>query len=227
VTAREIERLGINTVAVTNLPSHYDMGKPFVAGYQHVRLALGLHPLFAKHHSPELERFGQLAQSALYIGEIGLDFSREGIATKSIQEHSFEIVLTLIRGRSRFLTLHSRRAEEQVVAALRRHGIPGAVLHWFSGSVRALHAALDEGHSFSVNTAMIASPRGLNLVRKIPRDRLLTESDGPYVRIGNRPANPKDVGLVVSALARLWDLSDVETAHVISQNFERITQGLD
>jgi TatD DNase family protein len=98
-------------------------------------------------------------------------------------------------------------------------------LHWFSGSVRALHAALDEGHSFSVNTAMIASPRGLNLVRKIPRDRLLTESDGPYVRIGNRPANPKDVGLVVSALARLWDLSDVETAHVISQNFERITQG--
>jgi TatD DNase family protein len=225
--AHEIERCGITTVAVTNLPSHYELGKRFVQSHRHIHFALGLHPLFAKYHTSELERFGQLAESAEYIGEIGLDFSREGVATRGLQEESLEMVLSHVRGRPRFLTLHSRRAEEQVVAALRRHGISGAVLHWYRGSIRVLHAALDDGHYFSVNTAMVGAPRGMELVSKIPRDRLLTESDGPYVRVGKRPAGPKDVSLVLSALAEVWSLSEATAADIVCRNFRKITEALD
>lgn len=221
--AQEIERRAISTVAVTNLPSHYELGRPFVAGCRYVHLALGLHPLFAKHHASELEHFQRLVTSANYIGEIGLDFSREGIGTRSVQEESFEQVLSHLSDRPRFVTLHSRRAEEEVVGALRRHGIGGAVLHWFSGSVRVLQSAVNDGHYFSVNPAMIGTPRGLSMVGKIPRDRVLTESDGPYVRIGKRPANPRDVHLVISAIAELWGTSVSAVEETVSENFARLT----
>ena len=74
--AKEVERQGILTIAVTNLPSHFEMGQPHLRGFRRIRLALGLHPLMAEHHKKERSKFKQMLSRTSYIGEVGLDFSK-------------------------------------------------------------------------------------------------------------------------------------------------------
>lgn len=221
--ARAIERGRIDTVAVTNLPSHYELGKPHVADFQYVHLALGLHPLYAKHHADELPLFDELAEDTAFIGEVGMDFSREGTATRDLQTASFERVLTRIAGKRRFVTLHSRGAEKDVLAALKRYAMYPVVFHWYSGTQATLEEIAADGHFFSVNTAMVGSDRGKRLVALIPRHRLLTESDGPHIKFGGKAASPRDMGNVEEAVAQIWEVPSVEVAAQVANNFAILT----
>jgi TatD DNase family protein len=109
------ENKNIITIGMTNLPSHFQMGIGHVKSYKNIRLALGMHPLCAKEHSPEYSKFKQYANETSYIGEVGLDFSREGYSTKEIQIKSFEFVLDCIKDKQKIISLHSRRAEGEVL----------------------------------------------------------------------------------------------------------------
>lgn len=184
-----------------------------------MRLALGLHPLVAEQHAHERERFRELAGETSYIGEIGLDFSPQGYSTKEAQIESLRFVLRAIRGRPKFITLHSRRAESAVLDILEEEARSPVVFHWYSGSLSTLERALARGHYFSVNPAMTVSPNGRKIVERLPADRVLTESDGPFVKVGGRPAVPTDVAEVERHLALLWGVSFAEAGSKLRENF--------
>jgi TatD DNase family protein len=59
------------------------------------------------------------------------------------------------------------------------------------------------------------------LLARIPRDRVLTETDGPFVAVGGRKAEPSDVRAVVATLSRLWKLDEGEAAKLVYDNFAR------
>jgi TatD DNase family protein len=217
--AREIERNRIPTVAVTNLPSHYQLGKPHIDGFHFIRSALGLHPLYAKFHAAELELFDELSSQADYIGEVGLDFSREGLGTRDLQISSFSRVLDRIVERRRFVTVHSRAAEKETLALLRQHRMYSVVFHWYSGTQATLAEIVGDGHYLSVNPAMAESVRGRRLISIIPKERLLSESDGPYVRVGSKAASPKHIGVVHETVASIWNTSPEEVETQILANF--------
>ena len=101
------------------------------------------------------------------------------------------------------LTVHSRRAAPDVIALL--SGIKARViLHWFTGTPRELDDAIVRGFFFSVNSAMLRSEKGRALVARMPRERVLTETDGPFVRDGDHPAAPPTVRTTIGSLAKLW-----------------------
>jgi TatD DNase family protein len=84
---------------------------------------------------------------------------------------------------------------------------PGAgtvILHWFSGTQRELARAVDLGCWFSVGPAMLGGDKGRTLAAKMPRYRILTESDGPFAQLNGRAALPSDAELAVDALPELW-----------------------
>src|SRR5690349_7156921 len=83
--AKEAQRAGVLTIAVTNLPSAFDIAYSHVQPLTNIRLALGLHPLAAEQHQSQRKRFKELSDRTSYIGEVGLDFSRTGIATRDLQ----------------------------------------------------------------------------------------------------------------------------------------------
>ena len=202
-------RVQTTIIGVTNLPSAFEAAQPHVGQFRNLRLALGLHPLMAdRHSSGELEAFKRNAVRTSYIGEVGLDFSSEGRATRSIQQQSFEYVLSVIRGREKLLTIHSRGAEHDVVHLLSEYGRKGCILHWFSGSQEAAELAIAGGHSFSINPAMINSRKGRDFIASLPHERILLESDGPFVKLGKRSVEPKDLHVVEAFLANCW-LEDV------------------
>jgi len=221
---RECETSGVRVVAVTNLPSHFAVAADRLREHPLVSAALGIHPLSAKEGMREMAAFKRMAPHANFIGEIGLDFSRYGEATKSIQEHVFEEILSVIRDRPRFITLHSRgRAEKAVLEGLRRHEIKAAVFHWFSGPAKVLDEVFTEGHFISINPAMLSSAKGERIIAQSPRDRILIESDGPFAKVQGKSCKPNDVLLVYKFLADRWKISIEEVILCIKNNFERIT----
>jgi TatD DNase family protein len=225
--ALSAERVGVGIVAVTSLPSHFAVGREPAARLRRARLAIGLHPLLADHHAGELDLFARLVDATSYIGEVGLDFSREGRPSRDRQERSFRYVLARIQDRPRFLSLHSRGAEQAVFDLLGEFDIRSAVFHWFSGSPELAATIAARGHFFSVNPAMLRSPRGRDVVRAVPESAVLTETDGPYVQIAGRPARPEDVLDVVSGLARMWNFPDEAIRHLLSKNLGRAMAGVE
>jgi len=225
-TAREARAGGVGIIAVTNLPSAFERAYPFIGQEKGFKLALGLHPLEAKKHKRELAAFARLCDKTYYIGEVGLDLSPEGYATRDTQMASFRFVLETLRGRPRFLTIHSRRAEREVLDCLKEFNQPPGVFHWYSGPLGVLDEAVELGHYFSINPAMIASPNGQRIITRLPSERILTESDGPFVTIDGRPSIPADISLVEKHLASTWKVGDSEARQQLKRNFVRLRSAL-
>ncbi len=215
----ECERNRITTVAVTGLPSHYELAAMHLRNARFVFPALGFHPLLVAANSQAIDGFEIAAEDCHFIGEIGIDGSREGRESITLQIQTFERVVSAIAARKRFVTLHSRGAVDEVLAVLRQHSMYPLVFHWFSGSKRQLKKLLDEGHYISINPSMVGSMRWQSDIRQVPLDRILTETDGPYSRIAKRPARPDDVSFVLEWLASKFLISFDQVESSIEENF--------
>jgi len=204
------EQAGVVTVAVTELPSDFQLLATQLRGTKSARVALGFHPLNrARNRAHELSLFSRLLGRTHYVGEVGLDNSDQGRATLRDQREVFEHLLALPPLRRKVLTVHSRRAEKVTIELL-AEAKATAVLHWYSGPLRPIDDALAAGLYFSVNPAMVRSRTGRRIIEALPRERVVTETDGPYTRIGGRAAEPRDVPRLVAELSRVWGLTPDE-----------------
>lgn len=177
---REREDAGDIVIGMTNLPSHFQMGIDHVKMFRHIRLSLGMHPLLAEEGQKEMSLFRRYIDETSYIGEIGLDFSREGYSTKEMQIDILHDVLSLLRGKKKIISVHSRRAEKELLELLTEYDIKNVIFHWYSGSVGLIDKILERGYYFSVNEAMCLSKNGQAILKKLPKERILTETDAPY-----------------------------------------------
>jgi TatD DNase family protein len=218
-TARDASIRGVTIIAVTNLPSHFRLGRPHVQGLRNVRLAVGLHPLMARRHVNERQLFESNLDHTSYVGEVGLDFSREGAATRSEQLKSFEFVLERVAMRPRFVSLHSRRAELEVIRLLERYRPAAPVFHWYSGPIAYIERALACGAYFSINPAMFASSHGQRVIREVPQERILLESDGPHVQIDQNTVLPGQFAAMVTELSTVWNTQVAKVNKVLDTNF--------
>ncbi len=224
--AKQNEKEGIITIGMTNLPSHFELGQPHLLGFKKVRLALGMHPLFAEFHEKEFPLFVKNFHKTSYIGEVGLDFSLDGISTKEIQINTFSEILKQVNRKGKLLSIHSRKAEKEVFDLLVENNQRLAIFHWYSGSTKFINEIANAGYYFSVNTAMISSKSGQEIIRRIPINNLLTESDGPFIKVGNRTVKSSNISLVIRYLANLWNLSAEKTETTIHQNFIKLISRL-
>lgn len=221
-TALQVNRSRVLTIAVTNLPSDFERAYPHVCGLRYIRLAVGFHPLLAHAHPQERERFVRCLSLTSYVGEVGLDFSREGQATSAEQAESFRFVLQQVRCQPKFISLHSRRAESAVLDLLEDAGVSPVVFHWYSGSGAQLERLLGMGHFCSVNPAMLRSQKGRTVIDRLPQDRVLTETDGPFVAVSRRAVLPMDVADVERFLADRWARPVNEVRQQILDNLRRV-----
>jgi TatD DNase family protein len=216
------ERAGVVTVAVTELPSDFQLLAAQLRGTQSIRVALGFHPLKRPQNpAHELSLFSRLLDRTDYVGEVGLDSSEQGRATLREQRDVFEHLLALPKMRRKVLTVHSRRAEKDTIKLL-ADAKATAVLHWYSGQLGPIEHALAAGFYFSVNPAMVRSRNGRRIIEALPRERVVTETDGPYTRVGGRAAEPRDVPGVVAELGRVWGLTPDEARQSIYDAMGRL-----
>lgn len=220
---REAERTQTYVVAVTNTPSVFQATQQLIGSSRFVRPALGLHPELAVERQGELPLFQQLLPQTRYVGEVGLDFVSSDKQVRLTQQRVFSQILewSHLAG-DKILTIHSRRAEKEVVEAIGTNFRGAAILHWYSGSLAVVEQALTNGLYFSINSAMTRSKRFPDLLRLIPIDRLLTETDGPFMQIGQRAALPADVAQVVSTLAAMRQSTPEEVSKLLFANLRKL-----
>lgn len=199
---------------------------------------VGLHPLYVKGGSTEEEGedwnadiFAGLAQNpaAVAIGECGLDYSRlpagGEAAAKALQRAAFEGQIAIAAATGKPLMIHCRDAYDDVLGILdeaARGGLaPTANFHFFAGSEDHLRVILDRGFTVSFTGVITFAESYAPLVRFAPLDRILSETDCPYVAPKphrGRRNEPAFVLEVVRAIARLKDLPEATVAPQLLQN---------
>lgn len=220
----EVTRRKMYVMAVTTTPMAWRGLNALLQGSERIRPALGLHPELAAEREHEVSVFNQLVGETRYVGEIGLDGSPQHKATFPAQLRVFRSVLrSCAQAGGRILSIHSRGAATEVLEELRNvpdAGVP--VFHWFSGSTAELNRAVDAGAWFSVNASMAQSKKGRELIARMPRERVLTESDGPFAKTGNETSTPWDVAVAAQFLFERWGVSQAAGDAILLANFKSL-----
>ena len=212
-------------LSVTTTPMAWDGTKALIGDNLHVKIAAGLHPELIKSRYQETDILCELLSETNYVGEIGLDGSAQNKNSLDLQQKALtKIIRECERLDGKILSIHSRGAVSAVIELLNisnRKSIP--VLHWFTGTPREANKAINIGCWFSVCPPMLNSKNGKNLLELIPRDRLLTETDGPFTQNNGKPLMPWDVRNVHMGVADIWKCRPEEVQSQIAENFKKLT----
>lgn len=220
---RLIEEQKIYTVAVTNLPKLFYHTEKLCEGSKYVRPALGYHPELAFQYKDQLDLFFDLIDKTRYIGEIGLDNQRKTTEDFKIQRLIFEKIINACADKeNKILTIHSRKAENEVISAI-GSAFPGQIiLHWYSGSLNSLEMGLINGYYFSVNSAMVQSKNGKSIVSNIPLNRILLETDGPFTEYEGKKSTPSVTKYTLSEIAIIKKETIVDVTEALKSNFRAL-----
>lgn len=211
-------------VAVTNAPSVFFHTQRLSERCPYLLPALGLHPELVATHGHELDRMLPLLEQTRFVGEVGLDYVTTDQALRARQREVFTKILDRCSSLGgRVLTVHSRRAASDVIATVGERFNGTVILHWFTGTPREAERALKAGCYFSINTAMLSATSSSRLLALLPRERVLTETDGPFVTSGKAPATPLQTAAVANHLATLWRTTEESAREVLMSNFAAIT----
>lgn len=154
-----------------------------------VRLSAGLHPWWVERSLVEAlaqaEALAALVSATSFVGEVGLDFARRGVAMPEVQEAAFRVIVAeCVRLGGRAVSVHAvgkgaagRVLDILVDARFFADGSNCAVFHWFSGSSDELVRARELGCRFSVGLPMLRAKRGRSYAAQIPEAQLLLETD--------------------------------------------------
>jgi TatD DNase family protein len=213
-------------LAVTTTPKAWEQNYEWATKNSFIRAATGLHPELVGERYSEIDLLEKQISKSRFVGEVGLDRSKNNTKSYDKQKIVFGRILdTSQKLGGRLLTIHSRSAGRDVVQMIEEHTDSRhvlCVLHWFSGSLAEARKAVDADCYFSINRNMLGHDRGRNLVKNLPTDRLLTETDSPFTMIGNRKSLPWDVIETTETLAEVCGIKPEEMAQTVLANARRV-----
>ncbi|MFZ6777180.1 TatD family hydrolase [Undibacterium sp. Ji83W] len=195
----------------------------------------GVHPHEAKNWNAQCAKaIEKLAASdtVVAVGECGLDYNRM-FSTEVQQRACFEAQLQLAVRLQKPVFLHERDAHEDFFALLRQYRpqLKGAVVHCFTGNTEELLAYLDLDCHIGITGWICDERRGDDLrkaVKYLPKDKLMIETDAPFLLPRNLPVRPQDnrnepmhLPVVLEAVAAILRISPVTLAQQIRKNTEQ------
>jgi TatD DNase family protein len=195
--------------------------------YEGAWCAVGVHPHEADHfRSIDVQSLKDLLiePKVKAIGEIGLDFFR-GISSRANQETAFTAQIELARMLDMPMVIHMRDAANRTRAIMEEHGYFNGVVHCFSGDKKFAEWAIEKGLyiSFAGNFTY-GEERLADVARMVPRDRLMVETDAPYLAPGTQRGQrnePAFLRLTLEAVAAVLGTTPRELAATTRESARR------
>jgi len=213
-------------VSVCTTLGRFEAMKQLTAHRNDVSLSCGVHPLNVDEEPFDYDKLLAYAQDnkVVAIGETGLDYHYTP-ETKMLQQEQFTAQIDVAKKVNKPLIIHTRSAREDTMNMLEQGGAEqcGGVLHCFTEDYAMAKRALDIG--FYISISGIITFRNAeelrDVVRKLPLDRLLVETDSPYlapIPYRGKPNQPAYVRETCEYLATLKGVSTEELAHITTRN---------
>ena len=198
--------------------------------HEQVFASVGVHPEYADHQEPDVETLCALAQhpKVLAIGETGLDYHWHKDRPEW-QRERFRVHIRAAKLLNKPLVIHTRESAEDTLAILKEEGASavGGILHCFTESLAVAEEAIALGFYISISgiVSFKKAEQVHEVARSVPLDRLLVETDSPYlapVPFRGKPNEPAYVRHVAEAIADLRQISYAEVAEASSRNFLKL-----
>lgn len=217
---KEINRLQQYTICVTNSPGIYCSCKNIYSNSRYVKFALGFHPNMRELGKRDFEEFAYLFSESNYIGEVGLDFSNQIQLNKDIQKQNFGKIIEMCAYYKKLVSIHLRKDDGYGIKILEQYRPEKSIIHWFSGNCEELERLICLGCYFSINENMICNSSKSKWLLKIPKERILIESDGPFTKVNGKKYVPQLLYEEYENIARFLDEPDLIS--IVYDNFFRI-----
>ncbi|MDI9480898.1 MAG: TatD family hydrolase [Syntrophomonadaceae bacterium] len=199
--------------------------------YPQIYAVVGVHPHDAKQLDQNtLDELYKLAREpkVVAIGEIGLDFYRD-LSPRDVQRQAFVQQIKLAQELSKPIVIHDRDAHQEVLDTIRREkaGSNGGIMHCYSGHLPLAIDLMKEGFhiSFAGPVTFKNARKSHEVAAHIPLDRLLIETDCPYLTpepLRGKSNEPAYVVHVAEAIARLRRKPVEEIAYLTSRNAAQV-----
>lgn len=186
--------------------------------------ALGLHPMFIKQHQPQhLEQLEQylLECHPCAVGEIGLDFFIDQ-PDKDQQLYFFSAQLDIAGHANLPVSLHIRKAHDQVLSLLRKHPVCGGFVHAFNGSLQQARQYIELGFKlgFGGMLTYTRSRRIRELARVLPLDSIVLETDAPDMVVAAHQGERNSPEYITDCLNVLAELRDEDPVVIAARTNE-------
>lgn len=223
----EIHRDKIFTVATAmSLPSYKKILE--IADRSELVLAtFGIHPKNAPEYAGRLKSISRYIEASPALGEIGLDYHWVKDSSQySAQRKVLAYFLAAAREQSKFVNLHTKGAEREILDLLERYEIKRPIIHWYSGPLDILRALIQFGAHVTIGVEVLYSAHIRAIAKEVPDHRLITETDNPgglhwLKRIVGMPHHLHEV---IQAIATLKSTSAEAIMRTVQQNFVRLIQ---
>jgi TatD DNase family protein len=216
--------------------AEWGRGQAVAAAWPAVRFAVGVHPqqahVFAADPTGAVRAVAARLDASPHvraIGEIGLDYHYD-FSPREVQQAVFDAQLALAQARRLPVAIHTREAEAdtlRLIGTAQARGPLAGVFHCFTGGPAEAERALATGFHLSF-AGILTFPRAVELreaVRMVPLDRLLVETDAPYlapVPHRGKRNEPAWVAATIEAVARERALSIGELTKIVRDNYDRL-----
>lgn len=213
-------------------PPDLEAGIRLADRYPQFYATIGIHPHdAAKASKADFARLAELLShpKVIALGEIGLDYHYD-FSPRETQTSVFIQQMEIAAAARKPIVIHTREAWDDTAALLEKHWKPhgiGGIMHCFSGGLVEARRALDLGFYLSFG-GIVTFPKALDLqaaAKEVPADRILVETDSPYLAPVPKRGKRNEPALVVHTARKLADLrgqSLEEVSYVTSENFRRL-----
>ncbi len=200
--------------------------------YENVYASIGYHPYDIKDITDEdiqdLKSLIQKNKKVIAVGECGLDYYRD-YTPKDRQQYFFERQIELAKELNLPIVVHSREANRDTEKILEKYAPfeSNGILHCFGGDMRLMQSAVDMGFyiSFAGNVTYPKADNLREVLKKVPLDRLLLETDSPFLapqKKRGKPNKPPYIFYTRDFVANLLGLSPEELEKITDQNAKRV-----
>lgn len=194
--------------------------------YDTILPAAGLYPTYLDFDKAEamIDLIRNYADKIVAIGEVGLDYWKiKEPEEREIQHEIFESFIKLSLELNKPLNVHARSAGSPAIAKLIELGAKRVQMHAFDGKASTALPGVEAGFFFSIPASVVRSRQKQKLVKRLPLECLLLETDspvlGPEPAVRNEPAN---LTIALGEVARLKDIRIEELRVIIANNFHRL-----
>ena len=220
----EIQNSDMNLFAVGTTPKVYSREIQFCKKARNIHVGLGMHPQLVSSGYDDMQLFKSLTEKSHYIGEVGLDFSKGYIQTKELQINIFSEIVKLCEQYSeKVISIHSLKSTSTVIEILRtykRQKSNKYIFHWFTGSMPQLEKAIELGCYFSINPGMLKTKSGMEVIKVIPIDHVLLETDAPFaLKVQHIDEIEKELKRTMS---RISDVIGFDISDIINKNSKEV-----